>query len=708
MPHISYIDSDEEIISVIARLRKAKESEICFVVPKRAVFLQSLVNLRLLEREARKCGKELSLVTSDPSAKALAQKAGIATKDSLEGRGVPEHLSDPNLPARLVPSGESGRAEVFQRGASDGRTDWAAPHSGSIGSASFFNQTEASDAHQEPSRQRRADSVSVVGSLPPLSFSNASPEVSPRSLPVRDRSPKRLTALNSLSQKEESPAAFVPPRPKAVSPSMAPPRPDMSLSSSDGEEFPLKKSEGPASALREEANVSGGRAAHGISFGFPSSPVPLAPPPLPPSHTPPLPPDVRPSISSWYRKNTEGVSESSLSSNAHSEVSVPRRKMLLSILGGFAFVSLLAIAGVLAFTFLPRAEATLVVEERSEGRDVEAVARLDQKSADTEKKILPLRLIESEKDVSLSFPGTGKSSASEKRTRGMVTISNAALSSPQTLVATTRLEASGGKIFRLVKGVTVPGATKSEDKTIPGTILAEVVADESGDTYNIEPTSFTVPGLKGGPKYESVTARSEKPFLGGGSGSGSAASVSADDVLRAKESIEKKLPELLRTDIEKDLGPGEKLLEDAMQWEVLSSGAFPGTGAVTSSFDYRVRVSLRAMVFSESDMRAVAARVFEKQSIDPESLSLDYTVPRPDFAAKTLVVKARASATMEHSLDAEAVKQKILGKSLPEVQKVFGEYPNIQKIEVVFWPQFMTSRIPGRPSQVTVTVKPAM
>jgi nicotinamide mononucleotide adenylyltransferase len=52
MAQTFFIDSDEEIISVIGYLRKSPEAENYFVFPKRSLVLQSAVNLRLFQREA--------------------------------------------------------------------------------------------------------------------------------------------------------------------------------------------------------------------------------------------------------------------------------------------------------------------------------------------------------------------------------------------------------------------------------------------------------------------------------------------------------------------------------------------------------------------------------------------------------------------------------------------------------------------------------
>ena len=60
-----YIDVDEEISSVIDRLNKSMSIESYFVVPKRALFFQSIVNLKILKREADKVGKIVVIVTQD-------------------------------------------------------------------------------------------------------------------------------------------------------------------------------------------------------------------------------------------------------------------------------------------------------------------------------------------------------------------------------------------------------------------------------------------------------------------------------------------------------------------------------------------------------------------------------------------------------------------------------------------------------------------
>src|SRR4030065_2427360 len=72
-----YIDIDEEITSIIDRVRKTDAREIIIVAPKNAMLLQSIVNLKLLKKETDRRKSELLIITQDKIGKKLIEKAGI-------------------------------------------------------------------------------------------------------------------------------------------------------------------------------------------------------------------------------------------------------------------------------------------------------------------------------------------------------------------------------------------------------------------------------------------------------------------------------------------------------------------------------------------------------------------------------------------------------------------------------------------------------
>lgn len=72
-----HIDIDEEITSIIDRVRKAEVREIIVVAPKNALLLQGIVNLKLLKKEADRRKKQIMIITQDKVGKKLIEKAGI-------------------------------------------------------------------------------------------------------------------------------------------------------------------------------------------------------------------------------------------------------------------------------------------------------------------------------------------------------------------------------------------------------------------------------------------------------------------------------------------------------------------------------------------------------------------------------------------------------------------------------------------------------
>jgi len=79
-----YIDIDEEITSIIDRVRKSAANEIIVIAPKRALLLQSLVNLKLLKKEVGRRKKKLMIVTQDKIGKKLIEKAGILVQGKMD------------------------------------------------------------------------------------------------------------------------------------------------------------------------------------------------------------------------------------------------------------------------------------------------------------------------------------------------------------------------------------------------------------------------------------------------------------------------------------------------------------------------------------------------------------------------------------------------------------------------------------------------
>ncbi|HLC39028.1 MAG TPA: hypothetical protein VJJ80_02840 [Patescibacteria group bacterium] len=84
MEKVLYLEPDEEITSVIDRMEKISSNTVALVLPRNAVVAQSLVNLKLLKKEAARLNKKIALITTDRVGINLAEQLGIRVSDKLD------------------------------------------------------------------------------------------------------------------------------------------------------------------------------------------------------------------------------------------------------------------------------------------------------------------------------------------------------------------------------------------------------------------------------------------------------------------------------------------------------------------------------------------------------------------------------------------------------------------------------------------------
>ena len=88
---IIYIDVEDDITSIIGKIKASKENIIALVPPKRVGVLQSDVNLRLIARTAEKDDKRVVLISNDKSLMRLAGVTGIPVAKNLQSKPeIPE------------------------------------------------------------------------------------------------------------------------------------------------------------------------------------------------------------------------------------------------------------------------------------------------------------------------------------------------------------------------------------------------------------------------------------------------------------------------------------------------------------------------------------------------------------------------------------------------------------------------------------------
>jgi hypothetical protein len=131
-PQLLYLEPDDEITSVIRRLRGADAGRVVLVAPGRSRATSSVVALRLLQRAAAETGRSVALVADAPT-RALAGEAGVAAFASVADATSPtpspaEPMTPTRAPIHVVRGAGGARPQAPRAMAATGMDETVAVH----------------------------------------------------------------------------------------------------------------------------------------------------------------------------------------------------------------------------------------------------------------------------------------------------------------------------------------------------------------------------------------------------------------------------------------------------------------------------------------------------------------------------------------------------------------------------------------------------
>lgn len=101
-----YLAPDDEITSVVEKISKISDQKLALVAPKNSSIFQSLINLKLLKKEAARLDKEIILITGSKVGQKLADQVGIKYFANVSAVGITETFSEPVAQAsEVLPDG---------------------------------------------------------------------------------------------------------------------------------------------------------------------------------------------------------------------------------------------------------------------------------------------------------------------------------------------------------------------------------------------------------------------------------------------------------------------------------------------------------------------------------------------------------------------------------------------------------------------------
>ena len=371
-----------------------------------------------------------------------------------------------------------------------------------------------------------------------------------------------------------------------------------------------------------------------------------------------------------------------------------RRPIWIPISAGV--LGVLVFLGAFLFFKLPKAEIVIwpTVDVLSFQQAITADKSVD--SVSLENAVIPAQYFEAIKTNSQDFLATGNASDEGKATGSITVYNKIDPVTPLTLKAGTRFLSNSGKLFVALEKVVIPAAKKSGSKITPGTVIIKVEAAEGGESYNIAPSSFSIPGLKGTSYYYSITATSDSEMTGGYSGK--VKKVTSDDIQSAKDVLSENTLADVTADLKNQISSEYVLLDDAISSSITAASTQIKSGTVAENFNYTATAKASALAFKKSDLDKFIKDYLISKTPEGETLVsgdpiIDYSVSKVDISGGKITLSLNFSSGVYQNIDKNSITLSLIGKNADQITEVVNSSlgDDVSKTEINFWPFWVKS-----------------
>ncbi len=369
----------------------------------------------------------------------------------------------------------------------------------------------------------------------------------------------------------------------------------------------------------------------------------------------------------------------------------------------------LLVAGVYLFFKLPKADIQIwpKVDTLSFKQTITADKSADL--LDIAKAVIPAQYFEASKTASQDFPATGNA-LNEGQASGTITIYNKYdPPAPLTLKAGTHFMSDSGKLFVALQKIVVPAAKKNGSKITPGSVQVKIQAVEGGEMYNIAPSTFIVPGLKGTAYYYSIYATSASAMAGGYSGK--VKKVTNDDINGAKDVLTKKVADDAVSTLKSQISSDYVLLDNAISSNVISASTQTKSGTVADNFTEQAIVKASALAFKKSDLDQFAknyiiSQIPDGQTLLDNSFKINYSASAVDVSGGKATLNLDFSSGVYQNIDKNSMTLSLIGKNASQINETINSRlgDSVSKIKINFWPFWVTSA-PNSQGRVNIELK---
>lgn len=277
--------------------------------------------------------------------------------------------------------------------------------------------------------------------------------------------------------------------------------------------------------------------------------------------------------------------------------------------------------------------------------------------------------------------------------RGTITIHNDAPVS-QLLVATTRFLTPDGKLYRLEDRTVVPGR---------GTVDAEIYADQEGPEFNIEPTTFTVPGLSEA-RQKLVYGKTSSNITGG---LAEIKQVTQEDIDREQELLRQEIEAEIADALKQEIRAPYGFWPEAIEYRQTGSSSNASAGDEVASFELSMTIEGILISARTEDITSHIAQTMKQAS--PEGYAPLSSEPR-DVALEIVDFSPTSDnhqlnitffITLARIYDDSFDKKILAGMNEEEVATYLGRVFQAENVEVELKP-FWIDTIPRIPENIEI------
>ena len=353
---------------------------------------------------------------------------------------------------------------------------------------------------------------------------------------------------------------------------------------------------------------------------------------------------------------------------------------------------------------LGKTELTIYPEFREPNISSEFTAYPDKRSDSLSYEIMTLEAT-SESQIAAS----GEIQVQEKA-RGTIEIVKTTPGAER-IVANTRFRTPDGLIFRIEEAIVVPGAVNDGSTSVPGTIQAEVVADQVGEQYNVAAnTRFDVPGFQEGgldDLYKAIYAQNKVAFTGGFDGP--QFKIDEANLATARQGLQVALRDQLLARIEAEKPNGFITFPGAV---AITYNELPAVEYGQDLVTIREQAILQVPFFNATEFGSFLAKeavaTYEGGPVrveDISALTFEYVSASTSFSVlanePSLTFKLTGKPKLIWEYDADSLRQNLAGLPKTAINNAIAGYPGIEGAKVSITP-FWKRSFPSNPEDITI------